>query len=85
VAGPDEAGRVKRLLWLGAGFGLGVTVARRRRRASVSGDTRSALATGWRARVDDAVSTGRDEMQRREATLRQLLAEPDRGTRAPER
>ncbi len=67
---------MRRLFWLGAGFGLGVAAARRarRRQQASTPDAPSPLGRALRAHVDDAIAEGRAEARRREATLRSLLA-----------
>jgi hypothetical protein len=64
---------LRRMLWLGSGFGLGVTAAvrlRRRVEQTVERLRPRALAGASRSRVADAVGAGRRAMSEREAELR---------------
>jgi hypothetical protein len=66
----------KRAFWLTAGFGLGVAAARKAQQATArlapDGVT-SRLRERWTAALDE----GRDEMNRRELALREVLAAAD--------
>jgi hypothetical protein len=68
-----------RVVWLAAGVGIGVAVARRLE-GSAPASTVEAAATGAvrRARevVDRVIADGRVEMRQREARLRAVLAAP---------
>ena len=84
----------KRLMWLTAGFGLGVAAARRARPrahrrggAEQGGSANHAGGVGaWlRSHVDAAMSEGRREARQREVTLRNVLAAPRQGPRNPGR
>ena len=80
----------KRLVWLTAGFGLGIAAARRARRrapAAATGATRRAGGVSGRLRshVSAAMSEGRREARQREVALRNVLAAPKQGPRDPER
>lgn len=72
----------KRAFWLLAGFGLGVTAATRARRRvellAPQGSPLHAVGDRIRRALGDAVDVGRDEMRRREAVLRTVLAAPGR-------
>ncbi|MBM3672462.1 MAG: hypothetical protein FJW86_09840 [Actinobacteria bacterium] len=68
---------MKRIFWVGVGFGLGVA-ASRRRGARPRGHGR---AGGWaRRHVRDALAAGRTEAKQREATLRSVFAAPSHWT-----
>jgi hypothetical protein len=75
---------MKRITWLAVGFGLGVGVATRARH-QVEALTPTDTAARVRRALTDAVGVGRDEMRRREAMLRTVLAAPSspRGGRSP--
>jgi hypothetical protein len=80
----------RRLVWLTAGFGLGVAAARRARRrapGAASGATsRVGRVGGWlRSHVSAAMSEGRREARQREVALRNVLAAPKQGPRDPGR
>jgi hypothetical protein len=80
----------KRLVWLTAGFGLGIAAARRARRsAGTAGGASASRAgglAGWlRSHVNAAMSEGRREARQREVALRNVLAAPKRGPHNPER
>jgi hypothetical protein len=64
---------IRRLFWLGTGFGLGVAASIRVHR-SASQLAPAALAERLREDVQAAIGDGRQEMQAREATMRALLA-----------
>jgi hypothetical protein len=64
---------MRRLLWLGTGFGLGVAASMRARRSATQ-LVPAALAERMRRDVEDALDVGRREMRAREAQLRTLLA-----------
>jgi hypothetical protein len=75
---------MRRATWVAIGFGLGVGVtarARRRLDDTVPGDATDRLRRAVRVALD----AGRDEMRRREASLRAVLAVPGRGTDNPGR
>jgi hypothetical protein len=78
---------VKRWFWVATGFGLGVAASRRaRRRTQVGGQpVRERGMTAWlRRHVSDAVREGRQEAQRRERALRDVLASPNDSAREAE-
>jgi hypothetical protein len=67
----------KRLTWLLTGFGLGVYLAQRLRRIGerlAPPDVRDRV----KSTVAEAVAEGRAAGERRERTLRELFAAPDR-------
>jgi len=80
---------MRRLVWLVAGVGIGVAVSQRitrsRRGSAVVGAASSAV-TRTRRVFAEAVADGRAEMQRREASLREVLAASgvERGQGLPE-
>jgi hypothetical protein len=79
---------MKRWFWVATGFGLGVAASRRaRQRTHTEGRaSRKGGVGAWlRAHVDDAVREGRQEAQRRERALRDVLAAPSDGAREPEK
>ena len=66
----------RRFLWLGSGFGLGVTAAvrlRRRVERTVERIRPGAVARVSRSRVVDAVGAGRAAMSQRELELRRAV------------
>jgi hypothetical protein len=70
---------IKRLIWLGTGFGLGVAASVRARRSTAQ-LAPSAVVEQLRRDLEAAVEEGRREMRAREAVLRALLARPGRGS-----
>jgi len=71
---------IRRLFWLGTGFGLGVAASLRAHRSATQ-LTPAAVAERVRRDLEAAVAEGRREMQARETALRALLAAPGNGTR----
>jgi hypothetical protein len=80
-----------RIVWLAAGLGIGVAVARRIERSEHASTVEAAAASAVRrARraIDAVIADGRAEMLQREARLRAVLAAPrasGRGTAQAER
>jgi hypothetical protein len=72
----------KRVFWLVAGFGLGVTAATKARRhleqLTPPGSALHVVGGRVRRALGEAVDEGRDEMRRREVVLRTVLAAPGR-------
>ncbi len=66
---------MKRVTWLAVGFGLGIGVATKARQ-QVESLTPTDAAARVRRALTEAVGVGRDEMRRREAMLRTVLAAP---------
>lgn len=67
----------RRLVWLVTGVGIGVAVSQRITRSlygSAAVAAASSVVTRARRVVGEAVADGRAEMQRREASLREVLA-----------
>jgi predicted NBD/HSP70 family sugar kinase len=67
----------RRLVWLVTGVGIGVAVSQRITRSShgsAAVAAASSVVTRARRVVGEAVADGRAEMQRREASLRDVLA-----------
>lgn len=67
---------MKRTVWLTVGFGLGVYVGEKVRRAVVQA-TPDAVADRVRGAWSDALAAGRTEMRARERALRETFAAPD--------
>jgi hypothetical protein len=68
-----------RLVWLAAGVGIGVAVARQIERSGRASTVEAAavgIARQARRVVDAVVADGRAEMRQREARLRTVLAAP---------
>jgi predicted NBD/HSP70 family sugar kinase len=66
----------RRLVWLLTGVGIGVAVSQRITRSphgSAAAAAASSVVTRARRVVGEAVADGRAEMQRREASLREVL------------
>jgi hypothetical protein len=71
---------MSRLVWLAAGVGIGVAVARRLEGSGPAATVEAAAGTAYRrARraVDAVIADGRTEVRVREARLRAVLAAPD--------
>jgi hypothetical protein len=62
---------LRRLFWLGTGFGLGVAASHKARRTLGAGAGERAAAM-----LRDAVRAGRVEAREREAALREVFATP---------
>lgn len=77
---------MKRGVWLGVGFGLGVAAARRARRSESGVRAGHGRVARWaRNHVQGALAEGRTEARRCEAALRAVLATPQSGARDPEK
>ncbi len=75
-----------RLVWLAAGVGIGVAVARQIERSGHASSVEAAavgIARQARRVVDAVVADGRAEMRQREARLRTVLAAPGASAAAP--
>ena len=67
---------MKRTVWVGVGFGLGLYVGEKVRRAVVKA-TPDAVTDRVRSAWSDALAAGRNEMRARERALRETVAAPD--------